>query len=229
MVLTVIRMTTIPSTVSLACARTHSLQSPTQLVCLSQNTSVIFQAFACDGFFLLFAGKCLLILWGPTQMHFSSEIFPLSSMVVLIAVTGNYHKCSHFKKAPSSVGQKSSAVGLCWALCGESQDTDNGLCSLPEALGIDLSPDWFRLLTTVFSDCRTEIPAAFWPSARSQSLLLEAAPFLPTIYLHCPLSVENPLFFTANPWSLWSLLLPPLSLSHAPSWRIPYTLEGLCD
>lgn len=100
--MTLIRKTIIPSAVSLACARTHSPQSPTQLVCLSQNTSGIFQAFARDFFFFFCSLLKSFYSFFEAQLKcispLKSSLFP--PVVVLIAITTDYHKCSHLKQHP---------------------------------------------------------------------------------------------------------------------------------
>ena len=136
-------------------SKSHSASLP------FSNTLDIFQAFVYDIFFLLFAEKM-----STRSLRPNSNAFFLWNLSFLCSSFNCYHnkflqmQPLKKKKTPSSVGQKSSAMGLSWVLCWESQDAEIrvsvGLCSLLEALGIDLSRGCYRLLTTVSCDCRTE-------------------------------------------------------------------------
>ena len=136
-------------------------------------------------------------------------------VVVLIATPTNYYKHSHLKQHPVLLVRSLDSVGLSWVPCWESQEVEIkisvGLYSLLEILGIDLSPDSCTLLIIVSCGCRNE--AVNW----GQSLLLEAAPFLPMLSLQCLLSIANPILLP-----LQIPLLSPSAASSFPSvsrWR----------
>lgn len=89
--------------------------SPTQPVCLSQNTSGTLQAFACD----VFPSFCLINFYSYFEAQFNcisslkSSLFP--PVVALMAAITSYHEHSDFKQtrllSHSCVGQRSAYCG----------------------------------------------------------------------------------------------------------------------